>query len=143
VPVEDDAGLTAVVFVVPDQGSAGSLYIDDGDTADWRRQGQLIELHLRRDDAGFVLDVSTCVGVADQALREGRARCLVCSAEIELANQWFEKPSLLPTGYERYPKVCPACRWQTAANEIPVVGIENASVVLLPHRSAPGKEVRA
>jgi len=58
VPVEDEKGLTAIVFGAPDHGASGLLYVDDGETADWRKVGKAIELGLRRDDGGFVLDVS-------------------------------------------------------------------------------------
>ncbi|MGJ4931783.1 TIM-barrel domain-containing protein [Bradyrhizobium sp. HKCCYLS2038] len=58
IPIEEGNGLTAVVFGAPDQGSAGCLYVDDGDTADWRNTGRAIGFRLRRDGAGFGLDVS-------------------------------------------------------------------------------------
>ncbi len=43
---------------MPEGAGSGLLYIDDGETADWRKAGSAIELRLRRDDSGFVLDVS-------------------------------------------------------------------------------------
>jgi len=58
VPIEDDKGLTAIVFGAPDHGGSGLVYVDDGETADWRKTGRTIELRLRRDDTGLVLDVS-------------------------------------------------------------------------------------
>ena len=57
VPIEDEKGLTAIVFGAPDHGSSGLVYIDDGETADWREAGRTIKFHLRRDESGFVLDV--------------------------------------------------------------------------------------
>lgn len=62
VPVEDESGLTAVVFGTSDHAVSSLLYVDDGETADWRKVGKTIELRLRRDDGGFVLDVSGELG---------------------------------------------------------------------------------
>ena len=58
IPVEDENGLTAIAFGTPDHAASSLLYVDDGETADWRKVGKTIELRLRRDDGGFVLDVS-------------------------------------------------------------------------------------
>ena len=75
IPVEDEKGLTAIAFGAPDHAASSLLYVDDGETADWRAQGKTIELRLRRDDSGFVLDVGGEVpalrvrGVGVQKLR--------------------------------------------------------------------------
>lgn len=58
VPVEDGKGLTAIAFGAPDHRGSGLAYVDDGETADWRKTGRTIEFHLRPDDTGFVLEVS-------------------------------------------------------------------------------------
>jgi len=50
--------LTAIAFGAPDHAASGLIYVDDGETADWRSEGVAIELRLRPDDYGFVLDVS-------------------------------------------------------------------------------------
>ncbi len=57
IPVEDENGLTAIAFGTPDHAASSLLYLDDGETADWRKVGKAIELRLRRDGGGFVLDV--------------------------------------------------------------------------------------
>ena len=58
VPIEDENGLTAIAFGTSDRGASSLVYVDDGETADWRSKGTAIELCLRADDHGFVLDVS-------------------------------------------------------------------------------------
>lgn len=58
VPVEDENGLTAIVFGTSGRAGSSIVYIDDGETADWRSKGTTIELRLRPDDHGYVLDVS-------------------------------------------------------------------------------------
>lgn len=58
VPIEDATGLTVVVFGAPDHGGSGVLYVDDGETSDWRNAGIAVEFRLRPDATGFVLDVS-------------------------------------------------------------------------------------
>jgi alpha-glucosidase len=58
VPIEDENGLTAIAFGAPERGGSGLIYVDDGETADWRKTGTTIEFRLRRDDLGFVIDVS-------------------------------------------------------------------------------------
>ena len=47
VPIEDDTGLTAVVFTGAYGTAAGTLYLDDGETARWREDGQTIALDYR------------------------------------------------------------------------------------------------
>ncbi|WP_439371453.1 hypothetical protein [Bradyrhizobium sp. DASA03120] len=58
VPIEDGRGLKAIVFGAPDRGGSGLVYVDNGETSDWRKTGRTIEFRLRRDDTGPVLDVS-------------------------------------------------------------------------------------
>jgi alpha-glucosidase len=58
VPIEDEKGLTLIAFGAPDHGGSSLVYVDDGETSDWRNSGRTIELRLRPDDIGFVLDVS-------------------------------------------------------------------------------------
>jgi alpha-glucosidase len=58
VPIEDENGLTAIAFGTSDRGASSLVYVDDGETVDWRSKGTAIELCLRADDHGFVLDVS-------------------------------------------------------------------------------------
>lgn len=58
VPIEDGTGLTVIVFGTPDHGGSGFLYVDDGETSDWRNAGMAVEFRLRPDATGFVLDVS-------------------------------------------------------------------------------------
>ncbi|MBV9980136.1 glycoside hydrolase family 31 protein [Bradyrhizobium sp.] len=47
VPVEENEGLTAVVFTGGDGKAAGTLYLDDGETARWREDGRTFALHYR------------------------------------------------------------------------------------------------
>lgn len=58
VPIEDGTGLTVIVFGAPDHGGSGLLYVDDGETSDWRNVGMAVEFRLRPDATGFVLDVN-------------------------------------------------------------------------------------
>lgn len=58
VPIEDGTGLTVIVFGAPDQGGSGLLYVDDGETSDWRNVGMAVEFRLRPAATGFVLDVN-------------------------------------------------------------------------------------
>jgi alpha-glucosidase len=57
IPTETAMGLTVVVFGASAGGRPGLVYVDDGDTADWRSEGSVIELRLRADATEFVLDV--------------------------------------------------------------------------------------
>ncbi|MBS7697436.1 MULTISPECIES: glycoside hydrolase family 31 protein [unclassified Chelatococcus] len=56
IPVAEGDETAAVVFGTSADGASGLIYSDDGETADWRRDGEAITLSLRPDEDGFVLE---------------------------------------------------------------------------------------
>jgi alpha-glucosidase len=57
VPTQSEDGVTIVVFGTAED-AVGQLYLDDGETANWRTEGTILDLSLRRDGDGFVLAIS-------------------------------------------------------------------------------------
>jgi alpha-glucosidase len=63
VPIADDNGLMAVVFAAADGTAAGTLYLDDGETARWREEGRTIALHYRDNRLDISGDVTPTLRV--------------------------------------------------------------------------------
>ena len=56
IPVAEGSKMTLIVFGASADTGMGTLYVDDGETAHWRRDGYCIEFRLRREGAGFALE---------------------------------------------------------------------------------------
>lgn len=55
IPVAEDSEPTVIVFGTSQDTASGVLYLDDGETAEWRRDGAVVALDLRRTPAGLAL----------------------------------------------------------------------------------------
>jgi alpha-glucosidase len=56
IPVVEGTATTVIVFGASADSGFGRFYVDDGETAHWRRDGYSMEFRLRREGAGFVLE---------------------------------------------------------------------------------------
>ena len=56
IPVVEGSETTLMVFGASADTGFGRLYVDDGETAHWWRDGYSMEFKLRREGAGFVLE---------------------------------------------------------------------------------------
>jgi alpha-glucosidase len=56
IPVADGSETAAIVFGTSQDAGSGFLYVDDGETVDWRRHGDVIAFSLGRTEAGLTLD---------------------------------------------------------------------------------------
>ena len=56
IPVAEGSKIALIVFGASADTGMGTLYVDDGETAHWRRDGYCIEFRLRREGAGFALE---------------------------------------------------------------------------------------
>ena len=56
IPVADGSETTLIVFGISGDTGFGTLYVDDGETAHWQRDGYFIEFRLRREGAGLALE---------------------------------------------------------------------------------------
>ncbi len=58
VPIAEGSGTSVIVFGESQHAGSGLLYIDDGETADWRREGNVVAFALRRENRGLALEAS-------------------------------------------------------------------------------------
>ena len=56
IPVVEGSETTVIVFGASADTGFGRFYVDDGETAHWRRDGYSMEFRLRREGAGFALE---------------------------------------------------------------------------------------
>lgn len=56
VPIAEGDGTTVIVSGTSGEAASGVLYIDDGDTADWRRTGDAVVFDLRRKESALTLE---------------------------------------------------------------------------------------
>ena len=56
IPVAEGSETTLIVFGASGGTGSGTHYVDDGETAHWRRDGYCMEFRLRREGAGFALE---------------------------------------------------------------------------------------
>jgi alpha-glucosidase len=78
VPVAEETGMAVIIFGTSGDAAAGLLYVDDGETTEWRRDGDVISFDLRRDADGPTLEAGAreptpsitvrTVGIADLRL---------------------------------------------------------------------------
>lgn len=56
VPTADRDDITAVVFGTSQDTASGTLYVDDGETAEWQRDGVVVTFNVRRTSSGLALE---------------------------------------------------------------------------------------
>lgn len=90
VPVAEGTATTAIVLGTSQDAAHGVLFIDDGETADWRHNGNTVEFSLGRDGSAFLLRASARRAIPEVIVRAvgvSRLRTATPGMTLDLSNQ--------------------------------------------------------